>query len=50
MLTLCGTQDRDAKKRWANGMTAGGLLGSVGGFGGSIVSSLATNAMGRFFG
>ena len=47
--TFAAMQDRDAKRRWASGMTAGGLLGSVGGFGGSIVSSLATNAMGRFF-
>lgn len=42
--------DRDAKRRWASGMTAGGLLGQMGGFGGSIVTSLATNAVGRFFG
>ncbi|GAA5997260.1 Tvp23p [Rhodotorula paludigena] len=41
--------DRDAKRRWATGMAAGGMLGQVGGLGGSIVSGLASSAYSRFF-
>ncbi|GAA5870439.1 hypothetical protein JCM16303_002004 [Sporobolomyces ruberrimus] len=42
--------DRDAKRRWATGMAANGMLGSMGGFGGSIVTGLATTAYSKFFG
>ncbi|GJN92162.1 hypothetical protein Rhopal_005192-T1 [Rhodotorula paludigena] len=44
-----GSRDRDAKRRWATGMAAGGMLGQVGGLGGSIVSGLASSAYSRFF-
>lgn len=43
-------QDRDAKRKWATGMAAQGMLGQVGGFGGSLVSGLAGQAFSRFFG
>ncbi|GAA6040341.1 hypothetical protein JCM8097_007565 [Rhodosporidiobolus ruineniae] len=43
-------QDRDAKRRWATGMAASGMLGQLGGVGGSLVSGLASNVVGRFFG
>lgn len=43
-------QDRDAKRKWATGMAAQGMLGQVGGFGGSLVSGLASSAFSRFFG
>lgn len=42
--------DRDAKRKWATGMAAQGMLGQVGGFGGSLVSGLASSAFSRFFG
>ncbi|SCV68099.1 BQ2448_220 [Microbotryum intermedium] len=42
-------QDRDAKRRWATGVGMSGLLGSVGGLGGSMVTGLASNAFSRFF-
>lgn len=42
--------DRDAKKRWATGIAAGGMLGQIGGLGGSVVQGLATSAMGKVFG
>ncbi|GAA5993294.1 hypothetical protein JCM5350_005081, partial [Sporobolomyces pararoseus] len=42
--------DRDAKRRWATGMAANGMLGSMGGFGGSIVTGLASTAYSKFFG
>ncbi|GAA6013317.1 hypothetical protein JCM11491_006352 [Sporobolomyces phaffii] len=50
MLTTNVRQDRDAKRRWATGMAANGMLGSMGGFGGSIVTGLATTAYSKFFG
>lgn len=42
--------DRDAKKRWATGIAASGMLGQIGGLGGSVVSGLAQSAMGKVFG
>ncbi|KAL8284205.1 hypothetical protein RQP46_004954 [Phenoliferia psychrophenolica] len=39
--------DRDAKRRWATGMAAGGLLGNMGG---GLAGSLAQSAFSRFFG
>ncbi|BGP21336.1 Golgi apparatus membrane protein tvp23 [Rhodotorula toruloides] len=42
--------DRDAKRRWATGMAAQGMLGQMGGIGGSLVSGIASSAFGRFFG
>ncbi|GAA5888813.1 hypothetical protein JCM6882_002862 [Rhodosporidiobolus microsporus] len=42
--------DRDAKRRWATGMAAGGMLGQMGGLGGSLVSGIASSAYSRFFG
>ncbi|CDR47173.1 RHTO0S14e00210g1_1 [Rhodotorula toruloides] len=42
--------DRDAKRRWATGMAAHGMLGQMGGIGGSVVSGIASSAFGRFFG
>lgn len=48
-LTLVYAQDRDAKRRWATGMAGSGMLGSMGGLGGSIVGGLAQNAFGRMF-
>ncbi|GAA5922942.1 Tvp23p [Sporobolomyces koalae] len=42
--------DRDSKRRWATGMAANGMLGSMGGFGGSIVTGLASTAYSKFFG
>ncbi|CEQ38802.1 SPOSA6832_00260 [Sporobolomyces salmonicolor] len=42
--------DRDAKRRWATGMAASGMLGSMGGLGGSIVSGIASTAYSRIFG
>ncbi|GAA5981368.1 hypothetical protein JCM10908_004084 [Rhodotorula pacifica] len=51
LLTLFNAaQDRDAKRKWATGMAAQGMLGQVGGFGGSLVSGLASSAFSRFFG
>lgn len=32
--------DRDAKRRWATGMAASGVLGQIGGLGGSLVGGL----------
>lgn len=45
-------QDRDAKRKWASNASQG-LLGNLGGLGGGmtgIAGSLATNALGKFFG
>ncbi|GAA5855141.1 hypothetical protein JCM8547_002397 [Rhodosporidiobolus lusitaniae] len=42
--------DRDAKRKWATGMAASGMLGQMGGLGGSIVSGIASSAYSRFFG
>ncbi|KAI5476376.1 protein of DUF846 family [Pseudohyphozyma bogoriensis] len=42
--------DRDAKRKWATGMAAQGMLGNLGGIGGSLVGSLASGAMGKLFG
>ncbi|SGY17417.1 BQ5605_C015g07778 [Microbotryum silenes-dioicae] len=39
----------DAKRRWATGVGMSGLLGSVGGLGGSMVTGLASNAFSRLF-
>ncbi|GAA5895776.1 hypothetical protein JCM5296_006664 [Sporobolomyces johnsonii] len=47
---LSSFRDRDAKRRWATGMAANGMLGSMGGLGGSIVSGIASTAYGRIFG
>ncbi|GAA5850431.1 hypothetical protein JCM5353_002719 [Sporobolomyces roseus] len=49
-LTKLDSFDRDAKRRSATGMAANGMLGSMGGFGGSIVTGLATTAYSKFFG
>lgn len=43
-------QDRDAKRKWATGMAAGGMMGGLGGFGGSLVTGMASQALGKFFG
>ena len=32
--------DRDSKRKWASGMAASSMFGSIGGVGGSIVSGL----------
>lgn len=32
--------DRDSKRKWASGMAASSMFGSIGGVGGSIVSEL----------
>ncbi|GAA6046568.1 hypothetical protein JCM3770_006213 [Rhodotorula araucariae] len=42
--------DRDAKRRWATGMAASGMLGQLGGVGGSIVSGIASTAYRKFLG
>ncbi|KAK4706139.1 hypothetical protein P7C70_g78, partial [Phenoliferia sp. Uapishka_3] len=42
--------DRDAKRRWATGMAAGGMLGSLGGVGGSLIGSMAQGAFSKMFG
>lgn len=43
-------QDRDAKRKWATGMAAGGMAGSMAGFGTSLVSGVAAQAVGKLFG
>ncbi|GAA6059385.1 hypothetical protein JCM10212_003283 [Sporobolomyces blumeae] len=48
--TYVRQEDRDAKRRWATGMAANGMLGSMGGFGSSIVTGLASTAYSKFFG
>ncbi|BGP04425.1 Golgi apparatus membrane protein tvp23 [Rhodotorula toruloides] len=48
--TYGALRDRDAKRRWATGMAAHGMLGQMGGIGGSLVSGIASSAFGRFFG
>ncbi|BGO88606.1 Golgi apparatus membrane protein tvp23 [Rhodotorula toruloides] len=48
--TYGALRDRDAKRRWATGMAAHGMLGQMGGIGGSVVSGIASSAFGRFFG
>lgn len=35
--------DRDSKRKWATGMAASSMFGSIGGVGGSIVSGLGTS-------
>ncbi|TNY21640.1 DUF846-domain-containing protein [Rhodotorula diobovata] len=42
--------DRDAKRRWATGMAAQGMLGQVGGIGGSLLSGIASTAYRKFLG
>ncbi|KPV78145.1 uncharacterized protein RHOBADRAFT_50653 [Rhodotorula graminis WP1] len=42
--------DRDAKRRWATGMAAQGMLGQMGGIGGSLLSGIATTAYRKFLG
>jgi len=41
--------DRDAKQRWATGMATSGLLGNLGGVGGTVVTGLARSALGKVF-
>ncbi|GAA5898146.1 hypothetical protein JCM8208_000164 [Rhodotorula glutinis] len=42
--------DRDAKRRWATGMAAQGMLGQMGGIGGSLLSGIASTAYRKFLG
>ncbi|GAA5837212.1 hypothetical protein JCM9279_005618 [Rhodotorula babjevae] len=44
------SQDRDAKRRWATGMAAQGMLGQMGGIGGSLLSGIASTAYRKFLG
>lgn len=36
--------DRDSKRKWASGMAASSMFGSIGGVGGSIVSGLGESS------
>lgn len=42
--------DRDAKQRWASGVASAGWNMGLGGFGGSIMTGVMKNSVGRVFG
>lgn len=44
------SQDSDAKKRWASGIAASGMLGQMGGLSGKIVGGLIQGGVGKMFG
>jgi len=42
--------DRDAKRKWATGIAASGVLGQLGGVGGSLVSGLLRSGISKVLG
>lgn len=47
---MCYISDRDAKQRWANSVASAGWNLGMGGIGGTIMSGVMKNSVGRVFG
>lgn len=49
-ILMCYISDRDAKQRWANSVASAGWNLGMGGIGGTIMSGVMKNSVGRVFG
>lgn len=47
---MSGNSDRDAKQRWASNAASSGWNMGIGGIGGTIMTGVMKNSVGRVFG